>query len=46
MRLNQLLESTVDWRPNLMALVEINGGHSALTDAFGSEFEFLARVSR
>ena len=43
--LNQLLERTVDWRANLVALVEFNGGHSALADAFGREFEFLVRVS-
>lgn len=45
MHLNQLLECTVDWGPNLVALVEINSRDCALADAFGSELEFLARVS-
>lgn len=45
MHLNQLLECTVDWRPDLVALVEFNSRHRAFADAFGGELEFLVRVS-
>lgn len=39
--LKNLLESTVDRRPQGLALVKVNGGKGALADALGSELEFL-----
>ena len=43
--LNQLLESPVDWRADLRALVEFDRGHSALADALRRELEFLESQS-
>lgn len=42
-RLQNLLEGTVDGRPDGDTLVEVNGGKSALADALRSELEFLRR---
>lgn len=39
--LQNLLESPVDRRAHSLALVEVNGGRSALADALRSELEFL-----
>lgn len=39
--LQDLLESAVDGRAHGVALVEVNGGNSALGDTSGGELEFL-----
>jgi hypothetical protein len=39
-----LLEGTIDWREDMAALVEINGGYSTLADALRSEFKFLDKA--
>ena len=39
--LQNLLEGTVDGRAHGRALVEVDGGQSALADALGGELEFL-----
>jgi len=39
--LDELLESAVDGGAYFGALVEVDGGNSALGDALGGEFEFL-----
>lgn len=44
-RLLNLLEGTVDGRPDGDTLVEVNGGKSALADALRSELEFLRKKS-
>lgn len=39
--LNKLLESAVDWRADIVSLVEVNRRNGALADAFGRELELL-----
>lgn len=41
--LDELLEGTVDWGADVVALVEVDGGDGTLGDAFGGELEFLER---
>ena len=43
--LNQLLESPVERRADLCALVEFDRGNSTLADALRCELEFLSSVS-
>lgn len=40
-RSDELLKGTVDGRPYLGSLVKVDGGDSALADAFRRELEFL-----
>lgn len=42
-RLQNLLEGTVDGRPDGDTLVEVNSGKGTLADALRSELEFLRR---
>lgn len=42
LQLDELLECPIDGRSYFAALVEVDGGDSALADAFGRELEFLA----
>jgi hypothetical protein len=44
--LDDLLESTVDGGAHGVALVEVDGGKSALADTLGSELEFLVKMSK
>lgn len=44
--LQDLLESTVNRRAHGDALVEVDGGKSALADALGGELEFLQIISK
>ena len=43
--LNELLESAIDWRARLNALVEFDYLRSTLGDTLGGEFEFLLRLA-
>lgn len=44
---NELCESTVKWRAKgLDVLVEVNGSHGTLGDAFGRELEFLCGLAK
>lgn len=44
--LEDLLESAVDWRADLVALVEVDGGNGALANALRGELESLLKVIR
>lgn len=39
--LDELFEGTIDGRADLGALVEVDGGNGALTDALGGKLKFL-----